>query len=210
MGQCLNPPTVKLSSTNGRTCDLSPVIISGNTFGGSATNVKITTNGSGKVSPSSTAIQPFDITYTPSKGDIGLQVIITVTTSIPKDQLCTAATASYALTINSNPSPPLPGIVTQPDCTSSTGNVAMSGLPLNGPWIITSIPGGMKTTGSGNNQPSLVLQQVNYTFIVTTLAGCVSAASGSVVINAQPETPAPPLIDSVIQPRSICQQEASS
>ena len=46
---CKNPPVVSLSSSSGSTCNMTPVTISGNTFGGSATRVTITENGRGSV-----------------------------------------------------------------------------------------------------------------------------------------------------------------
>jgi hypothetical protein len=37
--QCINPPTVTLSSTSGSTCGTTPVTVASNRFGGSATAV---------------------------------------------------------------------------------------------------------------------------------------------------------------------------
>lgn len=199
-GQCLNPPTVTLSSSSGATCETMPVKISGNTFGGSATKVTITTNGTGTVIPTSTNKKPFDIRYTPSLGDAGSVVIITVTTNIPKGTTCSAATASYTLTVNANPSIPVIGTVTQPTCTSSTGSVDLSSLPSGDSWTITESPGGRTTTGSGNNTTISGLAPGTYTFKVTNSAGCVSNVSESVIINPQPPIPDAPSIGIITQP----------
>src|SRR5512141_457595 len=65
---CINGPTVNLTSTSGSTCGLSPVTISGS-FGGSATNVTVTENGEGSVSPRLINSSPFTFTYTPRNKD---------------------------------------------------------------------------------------------------------------------------------------------
>ncbi|MBK7524732.1 MAG: Ig-like domain-containing protein [Saprospiraceae bacterium] len=52
-------------------------------------------------------------------------------------------------TVNTNPSAPITGTVTQPTCLIPTGSVALSGLPSTGTWTITRTPGGSTYTGSG-------------------------------------------------------------
>jgi hypothetical protein len=80
---CINPPLVTLSSTGGSICGTTPVTISGNTFGGTATSVTITENGAGSVTPSTSSTSPFSFTYTPVIADGGKIVTITVTTNNP-------------------------------------------------------------------------------------------------------------------------------
>jgi hypothetical protein len=109
MGQCADPPTVTLSSFSGSTCGTTPVTITGNTFGGNASIVTLNASGSGKVNPASTAKQPFDFTYTPTAGDIGTIVLITITTNLPKDPACVAAIVTYTLSVSAYPSAPLVG-----------------------------------------------------------------------------------------------------
>jgi len=200
LGQCYNPPTVTLRSTSGTTCESTPIKISGNTFGGSATRVTITTTGSGSVTPSSTTKKPFDITYTPSTRDAGIEVIITVTTNIPKGTTCTAATATYSLTVTANPSIPVVSTITQPDCKSSTGSVELSGLPSDGTWTIVQSPGGKTFTGSGNNATISGLPAGTFSYKVTNSGGCTSNTTESVVINPQPTIPAAPVLGSITQP----------
>ncbi len=146
---CVNGPTLSLSSTSGNTCGTAPVTVSGNTFGGNATSVTITENGAGSVSPGSVSSSPFSFTYTPAAGDINKHVIITVLTNNPLGAPCMAATQSYDLAVNPNPSEPQIGTVTQPTCSVSTGSVILNGLPSSGSWTITRLPGGVITTGSG-------------------------------------------------------------
>ena len=47
---CPNPPTVTLSATSGSTCSSTAITINGNSFGGSATAVTVTSNGGGTLS----------------------------------------------------------------------------------------------------------------------------------------------------------------
>jgi len=203
MGQCVDPPTVSLSSLTGNTCGTSSVSVTGNTFGGSASSVTIKANGTGIITPASTSKQPFDFTYTPSDGDIGTKVLISITTNIPKDPQCVAATITYTLTANASLSAPLAGNIIQPTCIVSTGSVDLSGLPSTGSWTITRNPGGVISTGSGNSTTLSGLPSGTYNFIVTTSGGCTSIASGSVTINAPLARPLPPLIGTVTQPTCI-------
>jgi gliding motility-associated-like protein len=192
-GQCVNSPTVTLSSTIGSTCGLTLVTVTGNTFGGSATKVTITENGAGSVSPVSATKSPFTFTYTPKNGDSGKKVTITVTTNNPLGLPCAAATATYSLTVNANPSAPLVGTITRPTCAVATGSVVLSGLPSSGTWTLTRSPGGITTTGSGTSITISGLVAGTYTYTVTSSAGCTSSASSNVVIPVQPVSPAIPV-----------------
>src|SRR5512133_2544302 len=148
LGQCVNPPTVHLSSTTGLRCDLSSITVSGNTFGGSATRVTLSENGGGSVSPSSTSVSPFSFTYTPKSSDRGKTVTITVTTNNPLGSPCAAARATFTLTVSTNPSAPVRGTITSPTCIVPTGSVVLSGLPSAGTWTLTRNPGSVPTTGT--------------------------------------------------------------
>ena len=192
-GQCVNPPTLTLSSTDGSTCTTTPVTVTGNTFGGSATKVTITENGSGSVSPNSASKSPFTFTYTPKNADIGKKVIITVTTVNPLWSHCSAAKATYSLIVNAIPVAPVVGTITGPTCTVATGSVVLSNLPSTGTWTLTRSPGAIITTGTGTSITISELAAGTYTFTVTTSGGCTSQASSNVVIPAQPLYPASPL-----------------
>jgi gliding motility-associated-like protein len=197
---CANPPAVALSSTSGSTCGITPVTVSGNTFSGGATSVTITEDGSGSVSPASATTSPFNFTYTPVAADAGKVVTITVTTDNPFGTPCTVATATYKLTVNAIPSAPAIGTITQPTCNVATGSVVLNGLPSTGTWTLTRTPGGT-TTGTGTSTTvSGLAASTTYTFTVTSAANCTSPVSANVVINPQPETPAPPVVGTITHP----------
>ena len=193
LGQCVNPPTVTLSSTSGNTCGTTPITVAGNTFGGSATKVTITQKGgAGSISPTSSTKSPFSFTYTPKNGDLGKSVIITVTTDNPSGSSCVAAKATYTLSVNSNPTAPVVGTITKPTCSVPTGSVVLSGLPSTGTWTLTRTPGGVTTAGTGTSATISSVPSGTFTFTVTSSAGCTSSLSSSVVIPAQPASPASP------------------
>src|ERR1035437_6668052 len=200
----VNPePSLTLSSSSGSTCNTTPVTISNNTFAGGATNVTLTDDGTGILNPIASINDPFSFTYTPAAGDIGNLVTITITTDTPPGSTCPAAVATYVLTVNSNPSVPLPGMITQPTCAVTTGSAQLSGLPTTGSWAITRTPGGTTTIGSGDNTILAGIPSGTYTFTVTNSSGCVSLSSANVVINPQLPVPAAPVIGSIILPGCI-------
>jgi len=97
------------------------------------------------------------------------------------------------------PAAPTVGTITQPGCTVATGSVVLTGLPATGTWTLTRTPGGT-TTGTGTTTTITGLATGTYTFTVTNAAGCISASSANVVINAQPATPTAPIVGTIIQP----------
>lgn len=196
-GQC---PTIILSSTSGNTCGIRTIMVSGNTFGGSATKVTITENGSGSVSPASSTKSPFSFTYLPKTADIGKTITITVITNDPKGS-CTAAKSTYTLIVSAIPAAPVIGTITQPACSVPTGSVVLTGLPA-GAWNITSSPGEIKTAGSSTSMTLSGLQPGSYTFTVANAAGCASAPSPPVIIHSQPAIPEKP-IGLITQPTCI-------
>ena len=196
---CINPPAVTLSSSSGSTCGTSPVTVSGNTFV-NATTVTITSNGGGTINPASASASPFSFTYTPVAADAGKVITITVTTNNPAGFPCTAASATYALTVNSIPSAPTVGTRTHPTCTVATGSVVLGGLPSTGEWTLTRSPGGNSYTGTGTSTTVTGLASGTYTFTVTNALGCTSVSSGNVVINAQPPTPTAPVVGTITHP----------
>ena len=114
---CANQPSLSLSSNTGSTCGVESVTVSANTFGGSATQVTISHDGNGLLTPLVAASSPFEFTYTPVASDAGNIVTITVTTNNPLGSPCVPAVATYALTVNANPDVPVVNV----DC--SGGNI---------------------------------------------------------------------------------------
>lgn len=196
---CTNPPSVTLGGSSGSTCGIAPVTVSGNSFGGSATSVTITDNGSGAVSPVSSTTKPFSFTYTPVAADANKTVTITITTNNPLGTPCTAATATYVINVNAIPTAPLVATITQPTCSVATGSVVLNGLPATGTWTLTRSPGGVITTGTGTSSTVSGLPAGTYIYTVA-VAGCVSPVSGNVVINTQPIIPPPPTVGTITQP----------
>ena len=197
---CTNPSAVTLSSHSGSICGITPVTVSGNTFGGSAVRVTITEDGAGSVIPTIAYTSPFTFTYTPKIGDAGKIVTIKVTTVIPGGNACVPLFDTYILTVNGNPAAPLIGTITQPTCVLSTGSVVLNGLPSVGTWTLTRNPGGVITTGNGITKTESDLLTGIYTYKVTSIAGCNSGSSANVVIAAQPLIPTPPIVGTITQP----------
>jgi gliding motility-associated-like protein len=198
--RCNNPPVVTLSSHSGSTCDVIPVTVTGNTFGGSATAVTITDDGNGTVTPSSSSSSPFSFTYTPTRRDAGKNVTITVTTNNPQGSPCRTDRETYVLTISSTISVPVIETVIQPTCTVSTGSVGLTGLPSSGTWTVTVSPGGMTQEGTGSFATISHLPSGAYTFSVSVSAVCFSGESDPVEILDQPLIPTPPLPGMITPP----------
>lgn len=97
------------------------------------------------------------------------------------------------------PSPPIPGLVTQPSCSSPGGTVQLSGLPA-GQWTITRDPGGVETAGSGSITLISELPPGTFTFTVTNSQGCTSEPSSEVIIIEGPDIAGVPVIGTVTQP----------
>ena len=200
---CADPPTLILSEISGSTCYMTPITVSNNTFGGSATSVTITENGRGSVIPSSTSSSPFSFTYIPDSRDAGLEVTITVTTNNPEGSPCRAARATFLLNVNSNSQAPIIENIIQPSCTLSTGTVELSGLPVYSSWTITVSPGGMTLDGSGSTATIPNLSSGTYTFTVSVSTECSSLASEQAQILTQPTIPTPPDPGSITAPTCL-------
>jgi uncharacterized repeat protein (TIGR01451 family) len=125
---CVSPPTVSLSAAGGSTCVTTPITISSNTFGGSATQVTITEDGAGSVSPTSTGTSPFSFTYTPAAGDAGNTVTITVTTDNPAGAPCVAAVETYLLTVDAAPIISNVASTDPTTCSGTDGTITIDGL----------------------------------------------------------------------------------
>jgi len=94
--------------------------------------------------------------------------------------------ANYAVTVNTQPTAPTVGTITQPTCSTATGSVVLNGLPASGTWTLTRSPGTITSTGTGTSTTISGLTPGTYTYTVTNAAGCTSIASINVIINSQP------------------------
>lgn len=114
-------------------------------------------------------------------------------TSVPSEQIIIDPAPNI-------PSAPVITDITQPSCTTATGNILLGGLPAEGNWTVMLYPGAHIYNGNGT---TLLIQGLNpgtYYFTVTSPAGCTSPPSADVVINNPPEIPSPPVPGAVTQP----------
>lgn len=187
-GQC---PTLSLSRVTGITCGTTPITVDGNIFGGTATRVTLSENGTGVLTPVTSLSSPFSFTYTPGAGDIGRTVVITVITDIGIFPFCVPASGTFTLSVEEMPAAPVAGSVTQPTCSVATGSVVLNGLPASGTWTLTRSPGNVITNGTGTSTTITGLSAGSYTYTVTSASGCLSPSSLPIVINSQ-QIPAVP------------------
>jgi gliding motility-associated-like protein len=124
------------------------------------------------------------------------------TITVTNDQGCESAPSAQIDIdpIPNAPSAPAIANIIQPTCTEATATVELSGLPA-GDWDLTITPGGTVVNGTGATYAWTGLgENETYTFVVTDDNGCSSVSSANAVVNPQPQTPAVPVIENVIQP----------
>ena len=105
---------------------------------------------------------------------------------------CVSFGNTFTITVNSLPSTPTVGTITQPTCALATGSVALSGLPSSGSWTITATPAtsgltGLTGTNINNTTIGGLTANTSYTFIVSN-GTCSSTASLAAVVNSVPAT----------------------
>nr|WP_315152292.1 T9SS sorting signal type C domain-containing protein [uncultured Flavobacterium sp.] len=105
---------------------------------------------------------------------------------------CVSFGNTFTITVNSLPSAPTVGTITQPTCALATGSVALSGLPSSGSWTITATPAttgltGLTGTNVDNTNIGGLTANTSYTFVVSN-GTCSSTASTAAVINTVPAT----------------------
>jgi uncharacterized protein (TIGR02145 family) len=195
-----------VTATASITITASPVATfsySGTPYCSNAANPSPTFSGNGIAGTfSSTAGLVFVNTAT---GQVNLSAstpgIYTVTNTIAASGGCGVVTATSSVTITAIPGAPTIGTITNPTCSVATGSVVLNGLPSTGTWTVTRTPGGTTTPGTGTSYTITGLAAgSSYTFTVTNTSGCTSPASGNVVINVQPVTPAAPTVGTITQP----------
>nr|MDA3910756.1 T9SS type A sorting domain-containing protein [Bacteroidales bacterium] len=100
---CDNPASLVLSSTTAVACSHEDYVLSGNTFGGSATEVGVTHNGNGSLEQSVFTTSPFEIVYIQDPTDLNTDITFTVTTDDPAGDLCEAVSEQLIITVNESP-----------------------------------------------------------------------------------------------------------
>ena len=93
------------------------------------------------------------------------------------------------------PSAPTAGAITQPTCTVATGSFTIASFEATSTYTFT--PSGPTVDGSG---VVTLAAGATYTFTETNAAGCESAASLDVVVDAQPVAPSAPTAGAITQP----------
>ena len=103
---------------------------------------------------------------------------------------------TLTLTINTSPSAPVAGTITQPTCAVATASFTIASFESTSTYTFT--PSG--PTVDGTTGEVTLAAGATYTFTETNAAGCISAASLDVVIDAQPATPSAPVAGTITQP----------
>ena len=156
-------------------CEGSIVTFTNTSTGTSGATTYSWNFGAGATPATANTIGPIAVTYSTS----GLK---TVTLTITDGTSDTKTKTDY-ITVNSLPAAPTVDLITQPTCAVATGSVDLSGLPA-GTWTIN--PGAISGSTVTTTLSGLATGTHNYT--VTNAAGCISAASANIVIDAQPST----------------------
>jgi hypothetical protein len=92
---------------------------------------------------------------------------------------------AVTVTVNSLPTTPTVGTITQPTCSFATGSVVLGNLPASGTINQTGTTTNSYTI-TGTTMTITGLFTGFYNFTVTNASGCTSSTSANVVINAQP------------------------
>ena len=104
--------------------------------------------------------------------------------------------AALPLTVNAQPTTPaqpLLSSVTQPTCSTPNGSFTITNYNAANTYTFSPAEGVVNTAGT------VVAPAGTYT-VTATSGTCTSVASASVTVNAQPATPAQPLLGAVTQP----------
>jgi len=177
-GQPPLPPAPAVGTITHPTCDVATgsVVLSGLPAGNWTLNPGSITGSSSSYTITGLATGTYKYTVTNSAG-------------------CTSP-ASANIVINAQPptpSAPVAGTITHPTCSVAMGSVVLNGLP-SGSWTLIRTPGSVTTAGTGSSTTVTGIPPGTYTFTVTNVSGCISAASNSILINAQPPTPESPAV----------------
>ncbi|MDD3741562.1 MAG: T9SS type A sorting domain-containing protein, partial [Bacteroidales bacterium] len=109
---CDNPSFINLTPTDGIICDNESVFqLFGNTFGGSATEVYVSHNGSGELNEETFTTSPFDIIYTMGADDHSGPITITISSNNPLGDPCSEASEQFVIYTIASPVIELPETV---------------------------------------------------------------------------------------------------
>ncbi len=106
---------------------------------------------------------------------------------------CTAVYSSVkAIVVNSKPSNPAVGTITQPTCSTSTGSFTITNYNASYSYIVSP------STGVSISAATITAPAGTYS-IYASLSGCTSENT-NFVINSQPTTPSAPVVGAITQP----------
>ncbi|MDD2636467.1 MAG: T9SS type A sorting domain-containing protein, partial [Bacteroidales bacterium] len=105
---CDDPATLTVSTTDGIACNNTNYVLSGNTFGGNATEVTVSHNGNGNLEQSVFTTSPFEIVYIQDAADLNTDITFTVTTDDPTGELCNGVSDQFVITVHESPVVDLP------------------------------------------------------------------------------------------------------
>ena len=124
-----------------------------------------------------------------------LSSVFTVT---PTFEGCIGIASNFTIQVSpSVSSAPTIGTITQPTCTTTSGSVILSGLPI-GNWTITKLPGGQTYSNTGNTYTITNLAAGTYSFSVSN-GTCSSLSSENIDIDTLLIQSAP-IVDLIVQP----------
>ncbi len=115
--------------------------------------------------------------------------------SVPLTGGCGTVNATGTITVT-DISAPTAGTITQPTCAVATGSFTIASFESTSTYTFT--PSGPTVDGTAG--VVTLAAGATYTFTETNAAGCESAASLDVVIDAQPATPSAPVAGTITQP----------
>jgi len=110
------------------------------------------------------------------------------------NEVNTTNNTSQSVVIYSTPVAPIIGAVTQPDCSVSTGSFTITNYDASYTYTVAPSTG---VTVSGNK---VTAPAGTYSVTASSSAGCTSPVSSSVIVTAQPLTPAAPTASVTAQP----------
>ncbi|MCB9426184.1 MAG: gliding motility-associated C-terminal domain-containing protein [Flavobacteriales bacterium] len=189
---CVGGPTLTVTPNNGKTCGISPITITGLTFGGSATQVtSITSNGAGQLDKTSSNVSPFDLVYTPDASDAGKAITISLSTDNPLGAPCVNATDTFVVTVNANPIDPQPtsgGAITE--CLTVPAQTLDANDLISVPANHSAVWYDAITGGSTVNSPTLnTVGSMTYYVEFVNTNQCVSSNRAPVVLTINDTNP---------------------
>ncbi|MDA3912411.1 MAG: gliding motility-associated C-terminal domain-containing protein [Bacteroidales bacterium] len=182
---CATPTDLVLTALSGNTCVETAFSQSGNTFGGSATEVNLAHDGDGSLNALNFTSSPFEFIYTPAVTDVGNTISITVTTDNPFGAPCSVAQETFTLTVRNIPL--VNANSNSPVCDGTDIELSETGGAAN-TWTWTG-PGTFSPDANAQNPDIINATAADagvYTVVITDAFGCTATDDVTVAINPSP------------------------